>query len=101
MAQFRITVLRRMSNPDLAEQYCIPQAERQCPYFEDGQEFVVDSMVQPDGFCGWAWNDLYETLNILRQGGDFAGWSKDKDTLVRCCTDGIRPVVFAVQKTGD
>jgi len=101
MAKIKITVLRRMSNPDFAEKYCVPEAELPCLYFEDGQEFIIESARQPEGFCGWAWNDLFRTIMILGQGGDYEGWSKDKDSLIRCCTDGIRPVVFEVRKIED
>jgi uncharacterized repeat protein (TIGR04076 family) len=36
----------------------------------------------------------------LRLGGSFEGWMKDKDTIVACCTDGIRPVVFEIDMIG-
>ena len=101
MATFKITVLRRMANQDLAEAYCVPGAALPCPRFTEGQEFIVEYGRPPEDFCAWAWNDLHKTCQILRQGGSFAGWSKDSQSLIRCCTDGIRPVVFEVKKIGD
>jgi uncharacterized repeat protein (TIGR04076 family) len=94
----KITVLKKMANPDLAEQYNQPGAKLPCPHFTEGQEFTVEYGEMPEDFCGWAWDDLYTACAILGQGGDFAGWSKDKRSIVRCCTDGIRPVVFEVKR---
>ena len=98
MPDFKITVLRRMANWDLAEQYCEPDGAVPCDRFEEGQEFLVEGLRLPESFCSWAWNDLYPAMVALRQGGSFEGWSKDKDSIVRCCTDGIRPVVFEIKK---
>ena len=101
MASFKITVLKTMSNQELADEYCEPGAALPCPRFTEGQEFIVEYGRQPEGFCGWAWDDLHKTCHVLRQGGDFSGWSKDSHSLIRCCTDGIRPVVFEVKKISD
>jgi len=98
MATFKITVLRKMSNPELTDKYCEPGATLPCPRFTDGQEFIVEYGRQPKDFCGWAWNDIHKACMVLRQGGNFAGWSKGSDSIIRCCTDGIRPVVFEVKK---
>jgi len=97
MPTIQITVLRRMSNPDLADEYLEPGATLPCPHFEEGQTFVVESGRGPEGFCSAAWHDLYPFYLILRQGGSFSGWSKDAHSIVRCCTDGIRPVVFELR----
>ena len=101
MPQIQITVLRRMSNPDLADKYLEPGATIPCSLFQEGQTFVVESGRGPEGFCSDAWHDLYPFYLILRQGGNFAGWSKDPHTLVRCCTDGICPVVFELRLLQD
>lgn len=101
MTTFKITVLKTMSNQDLAAEYCEPGATLPCPRFAEGQEFVVEYGREPEGFCGWAWNDIQKACMVLRQGGSFGGWSKDKDSIIRCCTDGIRPVVFEVKKVSD
>ncbi|MDQ1266171.1 MAG: hypothetical protein QG635_1323, partial [Bacteroidota bacterium] len=29
--------------------------------------------------------------------GAFEGWMKNPDTMITCCTDGIRPVVFKLE----
>ena len=101
MATFKITVLKRMANQDMAEKYCEPDDAVPCPNFTEGQEFIVEYGRQPEDFCGWAWNDLHKACFVLEQGGSSAGRSKDRDSLIRCCSDGIRPVVFEVKRIGD
>jgi TIGR04076 family protein len=30
--------------------------------------------------------------------GMFKDWMNDKDSIIACCTDGIRPVVFEIRR---
>lgn len=76
-----------------------------CPLLEEGQMFITNGD-KPDGFCDWAWNDLLKFVYILLAGGNFSedifqGWMKDDKTMIACCTDGIRPVVFKLEKLED
>lgn len=101
MAACRITVLRRMFNQDLAEQYRRPDIETiPCKFFTEGQEFVVEDLGhRPEAFpCDWAWNDIQKVLMAMQVGGDFGRWMKDPDTFIVCCTDGIKPVVFKLER---
>jgi uncharacterized repeat protein (TIGR04076 family) len=104
MPQLKITVLKRTLNADLAEQY-VREPVQPCEVFQEGQVFVVPtSFRKPEGFCDWAWNDIYKSVVTLWRGGnfsedEFAGWMKEKNSMVVCCTDGIRPVVFKVERT--
>jgi uncharacterized repeat protein (TIGR04076 family) len=103
MAECRVKVLRRMVVPDLAEEY-IGTAVGPCPLLSEGQEFVVSSaLAKPPGFCDWAWNDILRFVVALSRGGNFSqdifeGWMKTNDRMIACCTDGIRPVVFEIQR---
>jgi uncharacterized repeat protein (TIGR04076 family) len=101
MARCKITVLRKMSNPDFAEEYCIGGASEQlCPLMNEGQEFMSDGR-QPEGFCSWAWDDIGKYLAIFDTGANFTDtmkWMKDPNTIIACCTDGIRPVVFKIER---
>ncbi len=69
-----------------------------CSVFSPGQEYIVgeDGRV-PEGFCVWAWNDLYCALTHLRFGGNFP-WMKDEGTIIACCSDGLRPVIFKLER---
>ncbi len=103
MAECRIRVLKRMVVPDLAREYS-GNAVGPCPLLRDGQEFVVSSTLEkPPGFCDWAWNDLHKFVAVLSRGGNFSqdvfeGWMKDDDSMIACCTDGLRPVVFEIKR---
>jgi len=101
MAAVKITVLKRMANQDLADEFCEAGVTVPCPHFTDGQEFIVDGGGQPENFCGAAWHDIHKSYLAIRQGGNFSGWMKDGDTIVACCSDGLRPVVFEVKRLTD
>lgn len=45
MAKCKITVLKKMFNPDLAEEYRRADVHYgPCPYYEEGDEFTVEHM---------------------------------------------------------
>ena len=97
----KITVLKTLFFDDLAEQYRRPDVHfGPCPFFKVGEEFTVDYLVQrPDGFeCDWAWDDLHKILMVLMLKGDYATWMKDPSNFITCCTDGVKPVVFKVER---
>ena len=102
ISEVKITVLKRVdpsvifdgkvpNRPGTDEKYNV------CNAFEDGQEFIVGlDGNQPEGFCGWAWRDVYKDLSVLRFGGNFP-WL-EKGIAITCCTDGIRPVSFKMER---
>jgi len=109
VSKVKITVLRRMSNPDLWQEYLVEglEAEPQCEWFQEGQEFIVDieqtpgfmvGMEQlPKGFCAWAWAAIEKEVAILALGGN-APWIREEGVFISCCTDGLRPVVFKLER---
>jgi uncharacterized repeat protein (TIGR04076 family) len=101
MSAFKITVLKTIAYPDLVETYGVPGIPLPCPVFSEGQEFIAQYDQQPEEFCGSAWSTLRERMMILRNGGNFAGWSNDEQSIVVCCSDGFRPVVFELKKIDD
>jgi uncharacterized repeat protein (TIGR04076 family) len=101
MPQVKITVLKKTLNPELAEQYCIDSVTS-CPCFEAGQVFTC-GLAKPEGFCDWAWRDIHPMVAVLLTGGNFShgifkGWMKNDGTMIGCCTDGIRPVIFGIER---
>lgn len=101
MARCKITVLKKTINSELAEEYCAGKVAA-CDCFTVGQEFVC-GLAKPEGFCDWAWRDIHPMVAVLLAGGNFssdlfAGWMKDSRTMVGCCTDGIRPVIFRIEQ---
>ena len=101
MPTCKITILKKTINSDLAKAYCQNEVFT-CPCFTEGQEFIV-GLEKPPGFCDWAWNDILKFVTVLLTGGNFSkdifeDWMQDEKTMIACCTDGIRPVVFRLEK---
>jgi len=99
--QCKITVLKKNLDRELAEEYCQNEVTS-CPLFEEGQEFIA-GFEKPGGFCDWAWTDIHKVVTVLLTGGNFSrdifeGWMKDDKTMIACCTDAIRPVVFKIER---
>ena len=69
-----------------------------CGIYEDNQEIIVEeSLAMPDGFCQSAWMAIYPTVRTLGFGGNLPFFKKE-GVAVSCCTDGIRPVVFKIER---
>ncbi|MGZ7096353.1 MAG: TIGR04076 family protein, partial [Methanobacterium sp.] len=97
----KITVLNIDLNEELAHEYCQNDVTK-CPVFAEGNEFIA-GFEKPDGFCDWAWNDIYRFIAVLLSGGNFSkdhfeGWMKGNKTMIACCTDAIRPVTFKIER---
>lgn len=96
MPKCRITVLKREFFPELAT----PETSVPCRRFTDGQVMVLDKAEPPDEFCQWAWNDIRKYVMTLFYGGDFPEMGRPGAAVV-CCTDGIRPVIFKIERIDD
>ena len=68
-----------------------------CPVHSPGQEYVTESVVCPEGLCTWAYADMRREINHLLRGGDF-GWIGRKGVAYSSCTDGLRNVVFKIER---
>ena len=89
-----------MAQKELADKYCGSQTSA-CTAFEEGQEFVLDDLNQPPDFCSWAWTDITKVLLTLNKEGNFKPWMKADNNIIACCTDGIRPVIFNIERVED
>lgn len=100
MHTITITVIKTAVFPEM--QKYLSQKVESCPCFEVGQTFQA-THEKPAGFCDWAWNDLYPYIAVLMTGGSFRqgvfeDWMIDENSIIACCTDGIRPVVFELKR---
>jgi uncharacterized repeat protein (TIGR04076 family) len=95
----KITVLKRMLNQDLAQEYLETEGKwGACEQFSDGQEFVLeDPYRMPEGFCLWAWADIRGDVMTIVTGGD-PPWIKQHGVSIAGCTDWFRPVIFKVER---
>ncbi|MGQ9509426.1 MAG: TIGR04076 family protein [Thermodesulfobacteriota bacterium] len=97
----KIIVIKKLSSKEL---YGVPfpeVSEEMAPYcdrLEVGQEFIVEeSGAIPPGFCTWAWHDIYPALTGLRFGASYP-WMKREGIIYSCCSDGLRPVFFKIER---
>ena len=90
----KITVLKKTFNEEFIEQYAAnPDIWSECTHFQVGDQFLTDlehPSNMPEGFCGWAWADMQKLVYGMARGG--------QDCFLTCCTDGYRPVIFALEK---
>lgn len=99
MKNIRIRVLKVTFDPFLAERYLTDgKSVGPCPYFQAGDAFLYEGGAQmPEGFCPWAWVDIYANVSALSVGGSYTPWNNADGESVVCCTDGIRPVSFELK----
>lgn len=99
MKKIKISVLKKEFYPELAEDYLTEGKEvGPCPLVSVGDEYIYEGgAIMPDGFCPWAWIDIYRGINSLSAGGSYAPWNNRVGMQILCCTDGIRPVVFKLE----
>ena len=97
--KLKITVLKRQDPKDIFDKY--PVAEQDwfvpCAMYKDGQEFILDGPNMPEGFCPSAWQTIYHNVRTLAYGGNLP-YFKEKGVSISCCTDGMRPVIFKIER---
>lgn len=97
-----ITVLKRFDTKEVFEDLPIKiKYSGQCPVFKEGQVFQVDEYCcRPKEFCTWAWEAMYPMIMTLRFGGNpwYPEYYKDPGVAVACCPDGLRPVIFKLER---
>ena len=114
MPKARITVVKKVAynelfggNPPALMNNIGPVPE--CSRLEVGQEFIVDTdrdsadspnWEMPAGFCPWAFADMQRDISHILHGGSYP-WMREKGVAVACCTDGLRPVIFKIEKIAD
>ncbi len=99
MSKLRITVLKCLEVPDLAERFASGGSWGTC-WLKEGQVFEVEGgsdYPTPDGFCSWAWADMQRDVTMLRYGAN-PPWIRVPNTMITSCTDGRKPVVFKIER---
>lgn len=99
----KLTVLRKELYSDLQEKYLANPQSGKCPFFEEGQEFIIDGEEffrnMHGKFCAEAWDCISRYIYAGLQGGAFMrGWTKDEKVMITCCNDGTRPVIFKLER---
>jgi uncharacterized repeat protein (TIGR04076 family) len=105
MARARITVIKKLNLKDIYGEN-LPVAfdedriTPECSRFAVGQEFIIDNHNCPEGFCNWAFADIQRDLVHILYGGHYP-WIREKGVAISCCTDGLRPVIFKIERLND
>jgi len=100
MSRVKITVLKTEYYPELAMEYLTEGDVGPCPEHRVGDTFYYEGGAKkPEGLCPWAWVDLYRAI-AATAGEAKNEWYKP-DVSIKCCTDGIRPVIFELRLVRD
>ena len=121
----RLTVIDKKLYPDLQEKYCADPQSGECPCYNVGDEFEFYRDDERDDFwhmgintltkttadpstvaggpekphCSEAWDAISRSIYTGLQGGSIMrGWMKDENTMITCCSDGTRPVIFKIER---
>lgn len=100
MKKVKITVLRKMFNADLAEEYGV-EGLTACPMLREGDVFYAD-YAKPEGFCDEAWKAIYQYVFALAHGSGeglfyYGDWIRKPGVAICSCNDGLRPVIFKLE----
>ena len=104
MNKVKITVLKTMLNEDLAQEYGV-EGLKACPMLKEGQVFYAD-YAKPEGLCDEAWKAIYQYAFALAHGSGselfyYGDWIRKPGVAVCSCNDGLRPVIFKLEATGN
>lgn len=97
MKALRITAFKKVVHQDLIDKYENP-IEHACD-IKEGQVFICENLVCPEGLCESAWESILPFAKILANGGGnfYNGWMKNEKSAMISCNDGFRPVSFYIE----
>ncbi|MDL2229837.1 TIGR04076 family protein, partial [Treponema sp. OttesenSCG-928-L16] len=89
---------------ELAREYGA-EGLKACPMHAVGQTYYAD-YAKPDGFCDEAWKAIYQYVFALSHGAGkgvfyYGDWIRKPGVAVCSCNDGLRPVIFKIEATGE
>lgn len=92
----KITVLKKLIMNDIIDEFAERGAIKICNKFQEGDVYITDGRVIPEGFCTWAWADIFKDIIFVRNNMECIG-TIDKESQIVSCTDGFRPVIFRIE----
>ena len=104
ISRVKITALKRFDPNDVFSKLPVkvkPSFSVPCPVFSDGQEMIIDHPripIMPDGFCPAAWQSLWWSIPSLMSNTKFNQWYDEPNVAVIACSDGLRPVIFKLER---
>ena len=104
MKRVRITVLKTTFDQELAREYGV-KGLGPCPMMKAGDVFLAD-YAKPDHFCDEAWKATYQYVFALAHGSGtelfyYGDWIRTPGVAIVSCNDGLRPVIFKLERTDE
>ena len=104
MNKVKITVLKTTLDEELAKEYGA-EGLTACPMMKEGQVFYAD-YAKPEGLCDEAWKAIYQYVFALAHGAGndvfyYGDWIRIPGVAICSCNDGLRPVIFKLEATGE
>ncbi len=97
----KITIVKRLDPSEIFKKIPVETVGpiKACDRWADGQDFIVgeDGRIPTREFCNNAWDVLWGRVRALAFGADYP-WFKEKGVDVVCCVDGLRPVIFKLER---
>lgn len=122
----KLTVIDKKLYPELQQKYYADKQAGGCPCYNVGDEFIFSRYGGKDDFwhcgintmvygtddgkefsagdfshphCAEAWDAFSRYIYTGLNGGDImSGWMADPKTMITCCQDGTRPVIFKIER---
>ncbi len=102
LRKVKISVIEVTFNKERAEKYA-PEGYGSCELHSVGQVFYSNGWQKPTGLCDNAWNCMRDYVLAISQGAGYiygdGGFTNKEGMVIVSCNDGIRPVIFKVEKT--
>lgn len=103
MNKCKITVLETQFNEKLAKEYGAANIGS-CPFHKVGDVFI-SGYAKPESFCDEAWKAIQHYVFTIvhgMQGTFFANrWVRQEGVSINSCNDGLRPVIFKLERVDD
>ena len=104
MNKVKLTVLKTTLDEELAKEYGA-EGLTACPMMKEGQVFYAD-YAKPEGLCDEAWKAIYQYVFALAHGTGndvfyYGDWICIPGVAICSCNDGLRPVIFKLEATGE
>lgn len=121
----KLTVIDKKCYPELQQQYCADPQAGPCPCYNVGDTFIFHRDSERDDFwhlglntlvhtdadpetvaggptmphCSEAWDAISRYIYAAIEGGSIMrSWMKEENTMIACCNDGTRPVIFKIER---
>ncbi|MFX1375620.1 MAG: TIGR04076 family protein [Promethearchaeota archaeon] len=97
MVKSKITVLKQSINEDFAKKFTKEKVDLD-PRNTEGQKCISIDGEKSENFCSFAWRDIYNYCFALIFDGNFSMWMKEPRSVIICCTDGIKPDFYKIER---